>query len=99
MEAHFFIARCNTMHHIGLVMTTKHKNGRRDSAARYRRVDTTTLAGVRTAERLHNSGWKIAASSFWAIDFYRPKSQAGNICGELLFVLLLFACGALLLAL
>lgn len=34
MGAHFFLARCHTLHHIAHVMTTQTANGHGDSAAR-----------------------------------------------------------------
>ena len=37
----------------------------------YRTIDTTTLTGLRLAERLHTNGWKVAWSSFWTVRFWR----------------------------
>lgn len=37
----------------------------------YRTVDTTTLEGLRTAERLHANGWKMGRVGLFSIRFYR----------------------------
>ena len=39
---------------------------------RYRTVDTSTLAGLRTAERLHAAGWKTYSVGLFLIKFYKP---------------------------
>ena len=37
----------------------------------YRTVDTSTLAGLKTAERLHLAGWRIIRSGLYLIYFER----------------------------
>lgn len=37
----------------------------------YRKVDTSTLAGLRTAERLKASGWILYNSGLFMVYFYR----------------------------
>lgn len=37
----------------------------------YRTVDTSTLAGLRAAERLHVAGWKTARVGLFLVWFYR----------------------------
>lgn len=47
---------------------------KRKVKTKYRRVEVTTVKGIRTAERLKANGWKIVGSSPWAINFYKPGS-------------------------
>jgi hypothetical protein len=39
----------------------------------YRMVDTSTLAGLEEAERLHARGWKVYASGLFLLYFQRRK--------------------------
>lgn len=39
----------------------------------YRTVSTATIKGLREAERLHLSGWKVASQGLFTIQFYRAK--------------------------
>lgn len=48
-------------------------------ATEYKSVDTSTLEGLKEAERLHVAGWKTARVGLFIIQFYRrviaPKPQ------------------------
>ena len=39
----------------------------------YRTVDTSTLKGLRLAERLHTNGWIAYSYGLYIIKFYLPK--------------------------
>lgn len=39
---------------------------------RYRMVDTSTLKGLRLAERLHQNGWRMLRVGLFMINFYKP---------------------------
>jgi hypothetical protein len=39
----------------------------------YRTVDTSTLKGLKQAERLHQNGWKMGAQGLFSIQFYKEK--------------------------
>lgn len=39
----------------------------------YKLVDTSTLKGLKQAERLHANGWKIIATGLFTIQFQREK--------------------------
>jgi hypothetical protein len=41
---------------------------------KYRTVDTSTLKGLKQAERLRVSGWKMARVGLFTITFYRKSS-------------------------
>lgn len=41
----------------------------------YRTVSTHTLKGLKEAERLHQSGWKMGRSGLFTIQFYRQKKK------------------------
>ena len=41
----------------------------------YKTVDTSTLAGLREAERLQEAGWKIVRSGLWLVYFQRRPEQ------------------------
>ena len=43
---------------------------------KYRTVDTTTLKGLKTAERLHANGWKMGRVTPFSIQFYRQVGRA-----------------------
>ena len=40
----------------------------------YRTVDTSTLKGLKQAERLHMAGWKIIRSGLFLVWFERAKA-------------------------
>ena len=42
---------------------------------KYRRVDTNTLKGLRTAERLHTNGWKAISVGLTTIVFEKKVKQ------------------------
>ena len=41
----------------------------------YRRVDVTTLQGLKTAERLKESGWRVVSSTWWTILFEKGGTK------------------------
>lgn len=43
----------------------------RYAKVQYRTVDTSTLKGLKEAERLHTSGWKTASVGLFTIQFYK----------------------------
>jgi hypothetical protein len=42
----------------------------------YRTVDTSTLAGLKQAERLHANGWTQYGRGLFLVRFYRRRSAA-----------------------
>jgi hypothetical protein len=42
-----------------------------EKTMKYRMVDTSTLEGLREAERLHAAGWTIYASGLFLLYFYK----------------------------
>lgn len=46
-------------------------------AREHRRVDTTTLAGLKQAERLHAQGWQQDLVTLFAVYYSRPV-KSGN---------------------
>jgi len=40
---------------------------------RYRRIDTSTLEGLKAAERLHARGWRMISVGLFTILFESPK--------------------------
>lgn len=42
---------------------------------KYKRVDTRTLKGLKQAEHLKNSGWKIISVGFYTIDFVKENNK------------------------
>lgn len=42
----------------------------------YRTVDTSTLKGLKTAERLHTTGWTTYSVGLFMIYFYKRKQKA-----------------------
>jgi len=47
-------------------------------AFEYRTVDTSTVKGLKEAERLHRAGWKIIRTGLFLIQFERRKSMKRN---------------------
>jgi len=45
---------------------------------KYKRIDTRTLKGLKQAEKLKKSGWKIANIGFWNIQFYKKQKRKGD---------------------
>lgn len=45
----------------------------------YRTVNTTTLKGLKEAERLHVAGWKQAWVGMFSIQFCRDKSKKQRV--------------------
>lgn len=41
----------------------------------YKTVDTSTLKGLKQAERLKAQGWKIGRVGLFLIQFYRPSKK------------------------
>lgn len=41
----------------------------------YKSVDTSTLRGLKEAERLKETGWKIVRVGLFIIDFYRKGER------------------------
>ena len=39
----------------------------------YKTVDTSTLKGLKQAERLHANGWKMGRVGLFTVQFYRTK--------------------------
>lgn len=48
---------------------------KRTRRTQYRTVDTSTLAGLKTAKRLHRNGWKTARVGLFLIWFYRVPNS------------------------
>lgn len=42
-------------------------------AIEYKNVDTSTLRGLKEAERLHRAGWKTASVGLFRVRFYRKR--------------------------
>jgi hypothetical protein len=42
---------------------------------KYKTVDTSTLKGLKRAERLHQNGWKTASVGLFRIQFFKPKRK------------------------
>ncbi len=40
---------------------------------KYKTVDTSTLKGLKEAERLHRLGWKIVRAGLFLIYFVKPR--------------------------
>jgi len=61
-----------------IVMDTQTGRERGTTMSQYRTVSTHTLAGLKQAERLKASGWKIIASGLYRIVFEkaRPATKA-----------------------
>lgn len=45
---------------------------------KYRTIDTTTLKGIKAAERLHAYGWKMGRVGLFTIQFYRRNLLKGR---------------------
>lgn len=45
----------------------------------YRTVDTTTLKGLKTAERLHRYGWKMGRVGLFSVQFYKVTVRERNL--------------------
>lgn len=42
---------------------------------KYKTVDTSTMTGIKQAEALHSSGWKMGSVGFYTIQFYKKEEN------------------------
>ena len=60
----------------GRATTTKGNGGGETMPTQYRTADTSTIAGLRQAERLHAAGWKMGSVGLFRIQFYKAVPRA-----------------------